>query len=245
MLNLVKQHKKKALVSLPLVAVLSYYGARKLYNSNKKTIVNAPHMQQNPELPRGCEVTSLAMLLRHAGIAADKMELANKLDKVPFEENGLQGNMQEGFAGDMYSFSRPGLGVYVNPIYKLGFSYLKDQLVNLTGGEPQDLYHMIDRGAPVWSIVNDTFAMLPEERFEIWFTSDGPMHVTYALHSVLLTGYSQNYVYINDPLHETPNRRIKRKDFEQAWIQLGRQALSYKTKQKQTQGQPKENIVVS
>jgi uncharacterized protein YvpB len=243
MLNFVKQHKKKTLISVPIIAVLSYYGVRKMYN--KKTFVNAPHIQQNPELPRGCEVTSLTMLLRHAGIAVDKMELANKLDKVPFEENGLHGNMQEGFVGDMYSFSRPGLGVYVEPIYKLAYTYLPEQLVNLTGGEPQDLYNMLNQGTPVWTIVNDTFTPLPDERFEIWYTNDGPMHVTYALHSVLLTGYSQDYVYINDPLHETPNRRIKRKDFEQAWIQLGRQALSYKPKIKQPEISKEANIIIS
>lgn len=227
MLELVKQHKKKALLSLPIVAALSYFGVKKMVDLNKK-IINAPHLLQNPELPRGCEVTSLAMLLNHSGISVDKMELASQLHTVAFEENGLNGNMREGFVGDMYSLNTPGLGVYVEPIYNLASIYLPNRLVNLTGGEPQDLYNMIDQGIPVWLIVNDTFTALPEEQFETWFTNDGPMQVTYAKHSVLLTGYSHSHVYVNDPLHETPNRRINRKGFEEAWIQLDRQALSYK-----------------
>ncbi|MDG4656893.1 C39 family peptidase [Ectobacillus antri] len=224
MLQIVKNHKKKVLLSLPVLAAISYYGWKKRYHHT--VLIHAPHIEQNPELPRGCEVTSLAMLLCHAGIDVDKMELASKIDKVAFEEHNLHGNMQEGFVGDMYSFSRPGLGVYIEPIYKLAFSYLHT-VNNLTGGDPEDLYRKLDQGVPVWTIVNDTFAPLPDERFETWFTNEGPMHVTYAMHSVLLTGYSRQYVYINDPLYHMPNKRIKRSQFEQTWIQMGRQALSY------------------
>ncbi|WP_416825700.1 C39 family peptidase [Ectobacillus polymachus] len=227
MLGLVKQHKIKAILSLPIVAGLSYFGVKKVYSKNT-TILNATHLLQNPELPRGCEVTSLAMLLLHAGVSVDKMELAAKLDNVPFEQNGLNGNMEEGFVGDMFSFSRPGLGVFSGPIFKLGLTYLSNQLVNITGGSPEDLYGMIDKGAPVWTIVNDTFSILPEERFETWYTSEGPMRVTFAQHSVLLVGYSPFHVYVNDPLHDVPKRKINRKEFEKAWIQMGRQAISYK-----------------
>jgi uncharacterized protein YvpB len=249
MLETLKQHKKKTLVSLPIAAAVSYYGFKKLYGMNKRIVLEAPHILQNPELPRGCEVTSLAMLLSCAGVHTDKMELANKIQKVPFESDGLNGNMNKGFVGDMYSFNKPGLGVFVNPVYKLGLTYLPE-LINLTGGEPRDIYNMIDEGSPVWVIINDTFAVLPDDRFETWYTDDGPMQVTYAEHSVLVTGYSKKYVYVNDPLYLEANRRIKRKDFEEAWIQMGRQALSYKKNKKvaftqndTTKTHKEENIV--
>jgi len=51
---------------------------------------------QNPELERGCEVTSLAMLLNFNGLSVDKLELAENIKYVPFQNNGFMGNMDEG-----------------------------------------------------------------------------------------------------------------------------------------------------
>lgn len=217
-------------MSLPFFSALSYFGAKKVYTMNKPALLLTTHISQSPELPRGCEVTSLAMLLSYAGMSVDKMELAAKIDKIPFEQKGLHGSMEDGFVGDMFSFSRPGLGVFAGPIFKLGLTYLPNQLVNLTGGSPEDMYAMIENGSPVWTIINDTYALLPEDRFETWYTNEGPMRITFAQHSVLLVGYNSFYVYIQDPLHPTPNRKINRRDFEKAWIQMGRQAISYKNK---------------
>src|SRR4051794_39043811 len=47
-------------------------------------LLDVPYIGQNPELPRGCEVTSLAMMLNYVGVSADKMTLASKIEKVPF-----------------------------------------------------------------------------------------------------------------------------------------------------------------
>lgn len=60
-------------------------------------IEDVPFIKQLPELPRGCEVTSLAMLLQYKGVQVDKMQLASEIHRVPFEQNGLRGNPYEGF----------------------------------------------------------------------------------------------------------------------------------------------------
>lgn len=188
-------------------------------------ISDVPFINQKPELPRGCEVTSLAMLLQHAGVEVDKMELASNINKVPFEENGLRGNMNEGFVGDIYSFSNPGLGVYIKPLIELGNQYLPNQLVDLTGSDIEELYHQIDNGRPVLVITNATFKQLSESEFQSWETTGGEMKVTYEEHSVVVVGYDENYVYINDPLANQENKKIDKQEFEEAWIQMGRQAL--------------------
>lgn len=77
-------------------------------------------------------------------------------------------------------------------------------------------------------ITNSSFKYLPESEFEIFTTKNGDMQVTYKEHSVILTGYSKEYVYINDPLTEVPNKAVDRKKFEEAWIQMGSQAISVK-----------------
>ncbi|OUB91403.1 hypothetical protein BK784_24325 [Bacillus thuringiensis serovar medellin] len=197
---------------------------------SSSVVLSVPFIKQKPELPRGCEVTSLAMLLNYEGIKVSKMELAERIEKVPYETNGFKGDMNKGFLGDMYSFQNPGLGVYVNPIYTLANQYLPGKVINLTGQPVKKIYEMIDKGSPVWVITNALFKRLPEDQFRMYQTKNGSMSVTYQQHSVVITGYTRDSVYLNDPLAETKNRIVDRKQFEESWVQMGRQAISIQPK---------------
>lgn len=198
-----------------------------LSNPTYAKTLSAPHIKQLPELPRGCEVTSLSMMLQHAGVKVGKMELAKQIHKVPFKSNGLNGNPYDGFVGNMYTFSQPGLGVYNGPIQDLAENYLPNRVVNLTGYDFSYIYRMLDKGMPVWVITNSWFNQLPSSQFVTWQTSKGPLKVTYREHSVLITGYDANYIYINDPLYHKPNRAVNKKNFIASWNQMGKQAISY------------------
>lgn len=193
-------------------------------------ILEAPFVPQMPELPRGCEVTSLCMLLGHAGIQVSKMELAEAIDKVPFKDGEWHGHLNDGFVGDMYSFETDGIGVYHRPILKLAEKYLPGAIINLTGCQMEDILDRVRDGYPVWIVTNDTFEPLADGDFRLWNTRHGVLPITYRMHSVLMVGFDEHFVYINDPLHDVPNREVKRDVFEKAWIQMGRQALTYRRK---------------
>lgn len=197
-----------------------------------KVVLNVPIINQLPELPRGCEVTSLAMLLQYKGIAVDKMELANKIlkDQTPLQKEGSHtywGHPNDGFIGDMFSYNNPGYGVYHLPIKELAEEYIPGQVVDLTGRDFKELKTFLSLGSPVWVITNVTNNRLPDNSFETWQTPRGEVNITYRLHSILLTGYDEKYVYFNDPLKGEKNMKVLAENFIAAWEQLGSQAISY------------------
>jgi uncharacterized protein YvpB len=70
------------------------------------------------------KVTILAMMLQDAEVNVDKLTLAREVKKVPFMKDGYHGNPYDGFVGNMYTYSEPGLGVYHGPIVELAERYL-------------------------------------------------------------------------------------------------------------------------
>jgi uncharacterized protein YvpB len=195
-------------------------------------LLDVPAIRQLPELPRGCEVTSLAMLLEDAGVQADKLTLAKQIkkDPTPFQrKNGKVyfGHPNDGFVGDMYSLTTPGLGVYHKPIKQLAEMYMPDRIIDLTGSGFSVLQQYLSKGVPIWIITNSTYKKLPESAFREWETPRGPIKITYYEHSVVITGYDRDYIYFNDPLTGEKNKKAPRADFLDAWAQMGRQAITY------------------
>ncbi|MEA1012378.1 MULTISPECIES: C39 family peptidase [Bacillus cereus group] len=204
-------------------------GKRMEFSNNESKVIlsNVPLIQQLPELDRGCEVTSLAMMLQYAGVSVDKMKLANEIKKVDFMDDGVRGNPNEGFVGNIYTFSESGYGVYHGPLFQLAKKYLPNQAVDLTGKSIEEMYKSVKAGQPVVMITNATFAPLDADEFTIWETSSGDVSITYNEHCVVLVGYDQESVYIRDPLDDSLDVKVPRENFEQAWVQMGSQAISY------------------
>jgi uncharacterized protein YvpB len=174
-----------------------------------------------PELYNGCEVTSLAMLLNYYGYHVSKNELAGKIKTVPLSYgNGQKGNPNVGFVGDMED--GPGLGVYNGPIYDLTRKFAGDKVINLTNSPFTDLLKKINKGEPVWIITTTKFA--PVSLFQKWKTPQGTIQITFSEHSVVMTGFDENFIYINDP-YGYKNRKLERENFQKAWEQMGKQAI--------------------
>ncbi|MGG0740614.1 C39 family peptidase [Niallia taxi] len=217
------------------VAVKAKENIEKL--SSEKTIkesvlLEATAINQLPELPRGCEVTALAMLLQYAGVDVDKMTLAEEVTKntTAYEVvNGTiyYGNPNDGFVGDMYSLEGPGLGVYHKPIAELAEKYLPGAIVDFSGSDFDSVKEQLSDGRPVWVITTSKFKELSGDNFRTWVTPSGTIDVTYSEHSVLITGYDKDYVYFNDPLTGEQNKKAPIDDFIASWVQMGSQAITY------------------
>ena len=192
--------------------------------------LKAPLVKQLPELPRGCEVASLAMLLQYNNIDANKMTLADQVRKNPRSHKVTDGkvhfgNPNNGFVGDMTSFENPGLGVYHGPVAELAKRYVDPQRVrDFTGSDFSEIIQQLNEKRPVWVIINATYKKLPKKAFVTWHTEDGPVKITKREHSVLITGYDEKYIYFNDPLARETKAPMQ--PFKEAWEQMGKQAIT-------------------
>ncbi|MCP8967769.1 C39 family peptidase [Ectobacillus ponti] len=228
---------KKALIASMISLLLypagsAYAAGQAVKPAAKQVILNAPLIRQLPELPRGCEVTALAMLLQYRGISANKMTLAAqvKKDLTPYSvQNGRKyfGNPNTGFVGNMYTFSKPGYGVYHGPIAELMKRYLPGKVVDFSGSSFTKIYEYLNAGKPVWVVNNVLFDKVPSVYWQTWRTPAGDISITMKEHSVLVTGYDSSYIYFNDPLSGTKNRRAPIASFRRGWEQMGSQAISY------------------
>lgn len=211
--------KKKNEITSPLYLSSTEEKIYELIKNCNHKIQNVKCIAQNPELPRGCEVTSLAMMLNYNGINVSKMQLANEVKKIPYKEDP-----NKGFIGNMYNMKQFGFGVYHSPITELAEKYAPGKVVDITGSDFEDIYYYILKNKPVWVINNTSFNALGESRFVYWDTPSGKVKITWSEHSVLVTGVDEKYVYINDPLTGTA-RKLNKNNFIKGWIQMGRQCV--------------------
>jgi uncharacterized protein YvpB len=193
-------------------------------------MLTAPLIKQNPELPSGCEITTLTMLLQFYGIKKDKMQLVPemKYDTTPMktDANGniiYWGNPNSGFVGNITGQSK-GFGIYHTALFELLRKYIPTA-IDLTRTGFDVLERKVASGIPVevWTTVDYLEPMAWVE----WDSPLGPIRTTFAEHAVLLVGYDKDNVFVNDPLSGKSNVRIDKALFVQTWESMGKQAISY------------------
>ncbi|MEF3303927.1 C39 family peptidase [Paenibacillus sp. GYB003] len=191
--------------------------------------LDAPVVKQLPELPPGCEIVSLTMLLHYYGVNKSKMELVDEMVKDPTPitwKNGqivYWGNPNTGYVGDVTGKSR-GFGIYHAGL----FPTLKANVptaVDLTGSDFDAIERQIAGGFPV--IVWTTIDYAVPKKWVTWDTPIGPIETTFMEHAVLMVGYDEQFVYVNDPLSGKKAHPIAKEQFLAAWDAMGKQALSY------------------
>ncbi|WP_084362148.1 C39 family peptidase [Robertmurraya korlensis] len=198
--------------------------------AQNNAMLDVPLIKQNPELRYGCEVTSLAMMLQFAGVQTNKMDLYNKIkkDNDPIvKQNGdiiRWGDPDEGFVGDMTGRSA-GYAVFDGPIINLINAYLPGKAVNLTNKSFSEIEAHVAKGFPV--VVWTTGDYRLPDRPESWMHGNKKIITPLDLHAVVLVGFDQSFVYLNDPLSGRKQVKVNKQQFLQSWHALKNRAVSY------------------
>lgn len=198
---------------------------------NREVKLDVSAQSQEPELFNGCEVTSLSMLLSAAGHPVDKLQLAEDIakDSTPEvrdeEGNTLSwGDPNVGFVGDVTGENR-GYGVYHGPVYSLLNKYIGNQAKDLTGKPFEDVEAAIAAGHPV--VVWTTVEFKPSTAWVTWKGPNGSVRATLDEHAVLLVGFNEKQLFVNDPLDGTAAKAVDKDSFVAAWKDLGNQAVTF------------------
>lgn len=205
---------------------------RKDYDNNS-VYIDMENVLQLPELPVGCEITALTILLRHCGFDADKTDLAKNYLPVSWGnaryEDGktYKDSFFDYFIGD--PFSR-GYGCFSPAIEKAANSYIAKHgggftVKNISGSHPDVLYDYLASGVPVLCWATD--GMIEPEFYETWYDNATGEQLDWYLneHCFVLAGFnmSADLVTLNDPMKGIIDYNINK--FETRYDQMHRQAI--------------------
>lgn len=205
---------------------------RKAYDSNS-VYIDMENILQNPELPVGCEITALTILLRYYGFNAEKTDMArNYLPRSSGNAREVDGKIYKDsfydyFVGD--PFSR-GYGCFSPAIERAANSYISSHgggytVKNISGCHPDTLYEYLIQDIPVLCWATD--GMIEPEYYESWYDNATGEKLDWYLneHCFVLTGFNitNSTVTLNDPMKGIIDYNIDR--FEVRFKQMHSQAI--------------------
>lgn len=184
-------------------------------------------VMQKPELPTGCEITSLTSLLNYLGFDVDKITMADRFMPITFAGEVV---MDEAFVGDP---RLDGFGCNANVIVQAADKYFASvdspcYGVDLTGTEFDDLMYQLQNGRPVLAWVTiDLRESYPEK---VWTAQNGKdLIFDWYQHCVVVYGIelpdngNDGKVTVADPL--AGNVVYPYSKFKKMYDVLGKQAV--------------------
>lgn len=158
--------------------------------------LNVPLINQRPELPTGCEITAVTMMIQYKGIGVEKVALANEMPKHPEDPNlGYVGN----------PFTEDGWTIYPSALMELVKNYAGSAR-NLTGSTNTEIEDFLANDKPV----------------VVWVSS---MH-GFTVHALVLTGFDEQNYYFNDCWANQKDVQISKDEFNLIWKGQNKRALS-------------------
>lgn len=204
-------------------SISSFTFDEEAYNNLDQTasayIENFSVINQNPELPTGCEVTSLTMVLNYYGYEVTNTELASNY----LNTGSYRSNPYVNFVGSPFSSSA--YGCYSPVIVDCATSFGANA-INISYCSYSELLNYVSQGYPV--IVWGTMYMSPTKYgSSSWTDSEGNTVIWRGNeHCLVLVGYdvSADIAYLADPLTgaiESYSLKI----FLQRWVEQDSQAV--------------------
>lgn len=179
------------------------------------------NIDQNPELPNGCEITSAAIVLNYLGFDVDKVTLAQEYlpRYVPYWDADPNVEFMGNPEDELAFYCLPGAVVTAVNDYleDVGSSYTA---LDISGAPVEELYQWVANGTPVlvWTtrafsdpLYNYTF-QLPNGS---WPYSNS--------HCLVLTGYDDETCYLADPMLEVET--VSRDRFAECYLERGQYAV--------------------
>ena len=178
---------------------------------------------QEPELPTGCEVTSLTADLNYLGFSIDKITLCDNFMPIALAGECV---MDEAYVGNP---RYDGFGCNANIIVQTADKYFASvdspcYGVDLTGQELNDILYQVTQGRPV--LVWSTIGLQVSYPEYVWTASNGKELIfDWYQHCMVVYGYdfNQGIVYAADPLEGNVTYPIDQ--FENIYGIMGKQAV--------------------
>lgn len=196
----------------------------------EEVYIDVPTVMQNPELPNGCEITSLTAVLNYKGYNADKLEMADVyLPKEAFyrKDGKLYGaNPYVAYAGNPREKS--GFFSYAPPIIEAANRYLdtvegKENPIDISGSTREQIIEYLNQGTPV--VIWVTLDLSKPKLDYSWHLTDTgeEKDMPVNLHCVVLNGYVDDNVHVMNPLKGQVQYNAD--EFFQSYVELGSHAL--------------------
>ncbi len=173
-----------------------------------KVYLDVPLIMQKPELPNGCEITSLTAVLNYYGYDTTKTAMADTyLPKQAFsskdgklygpDPNQLYAGDPRSQKGGFYSFAPP---IVVAAENYFAASSRTGSAQDISGSTREQLIEQLNKGVPV--VVWTTLDMSkPNFNYGWYLTATGEYYEALVnLHVVVLNGYEDGKVHVMNPL---------------------------------------------
>ncbi len=179
-------------------------------NPDSSSGLAVPLVIQNPELPNGCEITSLTAIFNYYGEEVNKLTMAEDyLPKAPLSfANGkrIGPDPNIAFVGNPREKTNS-FYVFSSPIVEAANAYIKEHDLNriaydITGASIEQLQSYLSKGIPVLTwITIDLQPARVNESLKWETTNTLTEHIPYTnLHAVVLLGLDSTYAHVMNPL---------------------------------------------